>query len=104
MPTLHALKKMASPALENDKFCVAEKCPCPGQVNWHAGWKIQRMRGHHMALFYLGLFEEAVGKYKSLLLGPGLPAPDDARSVLQRRERGKTSIGASTKLTEHPRL
>jgi len=76
MQAYNALKKLNSPGVANDKFCEAA-CECPGQVRWHAGWKLQRFRGVHMALAYLDLFEEAVGIYRELQKAGGVP-PDDA--------------------------
>lgn len=61
MKTYNQLQKNASPGVTSDKFCE-HKCDCPGQVRWHAGWKMQRYRGLHMAMFYLDLLAEAARK------------------------------------------
>ena len=67
--------KLRSPGVANDTFCEAAKCDCPGQVNWHAGWKMQRFRGVHMALAYLDVFASAVADYRSALAGEKSEAP-----------------------------
>ena len=41
--------RVASSALQNDRFCAKDPCPCPGQVRWHAGFKLQRFRGPRRA-------------------------------------------------------
>ena len=64
--------KLRSPGVANDTFCEAA-CDCPGQVNWHAGWKMQRFRGVHMALAYLDMFQGAVDEYKALLAAGAVP-------------------------------
>jgi len=76
----------------NDKFCE-HGCDCPGQVRWHAGWKLQHFRGVHMALAYLDLFEEAVGAYKKLLEAGNVPADDDARWTLEPRPALPAPLG-----------
>ncbi|KAH8071885.1 hypothetical protein JL720_11388 [Aureococcus anophagefferens] len=80
------LNKAKSPGVANDKFCEGA-CECPGQVRWHAGWKMQRFRGVHMALAYLDLFEAAVDHYKQLLAAGSVPPSDHARWALQPRDR-----------------
>lgn len=84
MAAYNKLKKR-SPALQNDRFCAKDPCPCPGQVRWHAGFKLQRFRGHHMALAYLDLFADAVATYGALLADGGAPGPDDPRWTIRRR-------------------
>lgn len=59
MHVYNLLQKKQSMGVTSDKFCE-RKCDCPGQVRWHAGWKMQRFRGLHMALFYLRLSRDAV--------------------------------------------
>jgi len=61
----NALQKRQSPGVVSDKFC-REQCDCPGQVRWHAGWKMQRYRGLHMAMFYLDLLGDAVKAVRQL--------------------------------------
>ena len=68
------LVKVQSPGVANDTFCEAT-CDCPGQVNWHAGWKMQRFRGVHMALAYLDIFASAVSEYRAGLAGGKLEGP-----------------------------
>ena len=48
-----------------DNFCEG-KCQCPGQVRWHAGWKMQRLRGLQMAMVYGHMLKEALNEYKAL--------------------------------------
>ena len=48
MAAYNKLKKRSS-ALQNDRFCAKDPCPCPGQVRWHAGFKLQRFRGPRRA-------------------------------------------------------
>ena len=86
MKAYNQLNKAKSPGVANDKFCEGA-CECPGQVRWHAGWKMQRFRGVHMALAYLDLFEAAVDHYKQLLSAGSVPASDHARWALQPRDR-----------------
>lgn len=64
-PLVERLKGASNAAIVDDKFCVA-KCSCPGQVRWHAGWKVQRLRGLHMAMVYVQSLLKAVDKYKVL--------------------------------------
>ena len=54
MKAYNQLNKAKSPGVANDKFCEGA-CECPGQVRWHAGWKMQRFRGIHMAVSYTHL-------------------------------------------------
>lgn len=59
MRVYNLLQKKGASAVASDTFCE-NGCECPGQVRWHAGWKMQRFRGLHMALFYLGLLKDAL--------------------------------------------
>ena len=49
----------------NDNFCEGQ-CKCPGQVRWHAGWKMQRLRGLQMAMVYGHMLGQAISEYKAL--------------------------------------
>jgi len=48
-----------------DKFCRTA-CSCPGQVRWHAGWKMQRLRGLQMAMVYGRVLSKALSEFKQL--------------------------------------
>ena len=86
MESYNRFHKLRSPGTENDKFCEGT-CECPGQVRWHAGWKMQRFRGVHMALAYLDMFQGAVDEYKALLAAGAVPPSDDARWAIAPRDR-----------------
>ena len=75
--------------VENDNFCgfsdpvrkkdgTWQECECPGQVRWHAGYKLQRLRGAQMALVYLNMLDLAAGATRTsrlacqILLTPDL--------------------------------
>ena len=51
-------------ALANETFCSdatpQRPCDCPGQVRWHSGWKVQRLRGVQLALVYLRALSRAL--------------------------------------------
>jgi len=51
----------------NDSFCASKPCPCPGQVRWHAGYKMNRLRAVHMASVYLGMFHKALDRLRTRL-------------------------------------
>jgi len=65
MKGYNTLQKQQSPGIISDKFCQ-NRCDCPGQVRWHAGWKMQRYRGLHMAMFYLKILADAAKQYSKL--------------------------------------
>jgi len=88
MKAYNLLKKKGSPGVADDRFCAGDPCPCPGQVRWHAGYKLQRFRGHHLALAYLDMFAEAVSKYGALLADGGAPGADAARWAIAPRDPG----------------
>jgi len=83
MKAYNKLKKAGSDGVANDRFCKTP-CGCPGQVKWHAGYKAQRFRGHHMAMYYLDMFEEAVKSHRELL-ATGVPASDHEKWALKPR-------------------
>jgi hypothetical protein len=43
------------------------ECQCPGQVKWHSGWQLHRVRGAQMAHLYLRVLEKAVKKVGEIL-------------------------------------
>eukprot|EP00614_Pseudopedinella_elastica_P005585 CAMPEP_0172608358 /NCGR_PEP_ID=MMETSP1068-20121228/28443_1 /TAXON_ID=35684 /ORGANISM="Pseudopedinella elastica, Strain CCMP716" /LENGTH=502 /DNA_ID=CAMNT_0013411607 /DNA_START=92 /DNA_END=1600 /DNA_ORIENTATION=- len=71
---LHALDEtklfnalhQTSDAVKSDKFCNS-RCTCPGQVRWHAGWKMHRLRGLQMAVLYAQSFSRALAQFKHLV-------------------------------------
>ena len=60
------LVKAKAEAVLEDNFCE-NTCKCPGQVRWHAGWKMQRLRGMQLAYIYLQYLGEAVDEYAAAL-------------------------------------
>mmetsp|Transcript_1628 Transcript_1628/g.2490 ORF Transcript_1628/g.2490 Transcript_1628/m.2490 type:complete len:463 (+) Transcript_1628:22-1410(+) len=86
MSTYNSLQKHQSLGVTSDKFCQSQ-CNCPGQVRWHAGWKMQRFRGMHMAMFYLSILKEAVTKlYPTLSVAEQDPQHSRWTSLVQRRK------------------
>mmetsp|Transcript_15026 Transcript_15026/g.39466 ORF Transcript_15026/g.39466 Transcript_15026/m.39466 type:complete len:418 (+) Transcript_15026:566-1819(+) len=82
--------------VENDNFCgfsdpvrkkdgTWQECECPGQVRWHAGYKLQRLRGVQMALVYLNMLDLAVDKYVEMINGPGDEPGESPSDIMQRR-------------------
>lgn len=65
-PLIERLKSGGSKGISDDTFCET-KCSCPGQVRWHSGWKIHRLRGLHMAMVYAESLLRALDKYEGLL-------------------------------------
>ena len=55
-----------SDEVKGDKFCRTA-CTCPGQVRWHAGWKMQRLRGLQMAMVYGRILGKALMEWKELI-------------------------------------
>lgn len=77
----------------NDNFCSGADptkgkvapCECPGQVRWHAGYKIHRIRGIHWAMIYLTFLEKAVLEFIEMLQ-KGIPSGsirDQQRKILE---------------------
>eukprot|EP00622_Pseudochattonella_farcimen_P001034 FR735637.1.p1 GENE.FR735637.1~~FR735637.1.p1 ORF type:complete len:270 (+),score=31.99 FR735637.1:79-810(+) len=86
--------------LEDGNFCSAadpklkgtsafQECECPGQVRWHAGYKLQRLRGVQMAMVYLNFLNLAVDQYLVLL-------KEESPSDIQQR---KWKIGDAAELS-----
>lgn len=55
----------SSNAVKSDSFCRTA-CSCPGQVRWHSGWKMHRLRGLQMAVLYGRVLAKAVEQYHAL--------------------------------------
>lgn len=62
----NVLEPTSGSALKNDQFCE-NKCTCPGQVRWHSGWKMQRLRGLQMAMIYSRILSKALVQIKTAL-------------------------------------
>ena len=66
LPMYNFLHKSGNQALAPDNFCRGQ-CSCPGQVRWHAGWKMHRFRGLHWGMAYLSYLSEAVAMLREEL-------------------------------------
>jgi len=64
--TLFNKLHQTSDEVKADKFCRTA-CSCPGQVRWHAGWKMQRLRGLQMAMVYGRILGKALDEFKGLV-------------------------------------
>ena len=96
MKGYNALQRKQSPGVVSDKFCQ-DTCDCPGQVRWHAGWKMQRYRGVHMAMFYLDLLADAAHEYATL--EPALRRDQNHRRwFIERRIQLHTPVSRHCKL------
>ena len=98
--------------VENDNFCgfsdpihkkddTWHECECPGQVRWHAGYKLQRLRGVQMALVYLNMLDEAVDKYVEMLNGSGDDPGESPSDIKQRRWEVGHNKQTAMDLAEH---
>jgi hypothetical protein len=78
---LFNLLESKSAALKNDQFCETS-CTCPGQVRWHSGWKMQRLRGLQMAMIYSRMLSKALLEVKTALDSKHVCLQYDARSFI----------------------
>ena len=94
MPMYNFLHKSGNQALAPDNFCRGQ-CSCPGQVRWHAGWKMHRFRGLHWGMAYLSYLSEAIAMLREEL-GKGADlaklASDTARWEAMVEKRAGTSM------------
>jgi hypothetical protein len=85
-----------------------EKCPCPGQVNWHTGYMKHRVRGAQWAHLYLRVLEMAVKKAGEIVGEKPEERPTaQTKEYLERwkievQKRGKGEVGAFGTLPPQP--